>query len=105
EEILKFYFTGVEIKKIQKPTKEKPLTGKTFVIDPGGGGPRDRQGPMGVSEGYINLEIAKELEKKLKEKGVEVYLTRTKNEPVTLLKRVQISNHYRPDFTISINQN
>lgn len=105
EEILKFYFTGVELKKIQKPTKEKPLTGKTFVIDPGGGGPRDRQGPMGVSEGYINLEIAKELEKKLKEKGVEVYLTRTKNEPVTLLKRVQISNHYRPDFTISINQN
>lgn len=105
KDILKFYFTGIRLEKIQKPTLEKPLTGKTFVIDPGGDGQEDRTGPMGISEGYINLEIARELQKVLEEKGVKVYLTRTENKPVTLLERVRISNQCRPDFTISINQN
>lgn len=105
EEILRFYFTGVKFKKIQKPTKNKPLTGKTIVIDPGGGGPRDRKGPMGVSEGYLNLEIAKELMRSLEEKGVKVYLTRNENKSVTLSRRVETSNQHRPNFTISIHQN
>lgn len=105
DQILKFYFTGVELKRIEKPTLEKPLTGKTFVIDPRGGGPKDRTGPMGISEGYLNLEIARELQKVLEEKGVKVYLTRNENKPTTLLERVRISNQCRPDFTISINQN
>lgn len=105
DEILKFYFTGVELKRIEKPTLEKPLTGKTFVVDPRGGSPKDRTGPMGISEGYLNLEIARELQKILEEKGVKVYLTRNQNKPVTLLDRVRISNQCKPNFTITINQN
>lgn len=104
ESILKNYFTGVKLKKIKKPTLSKPLTGKKIVIDPGQGGDNRGYGPMGLSEGYVNLEIAKELRKCLAQKGAKVFLTREKNENILLTDRVALSNKYDPDITISINQ-
>jgi stage II sporulation protein D len=105
DEILKFYFTGVELKKIEKPTSAKPLKGKTIVVDPGHGGDSGSSGPMGLSEGYVNLEIARALAEGLSSEGARVYLTRDRNEFVSLAERVRISNEYRPDITISIHQN
>ena len=105
DEILKFYFTGVELKEMEKPTYSKPLIGKTLVIDPGQGGDSGKSGPMGLSEGYVNLEVAKVLAKGLTEQGGKVVLTRDKNEFVSLAERVRISNENKPDITVSIQQN
>jgi len=104
DEILKFYFTGVELKTLEKPTSAKPLTGKVLVIDPGHGGDSGSSGPMGLSEGYVNLEIAKALSKYLEKEGAKTHLTRDKNEFVSLAERVKISNERKPDITISIQQ-
>lgn len=105
DEILKFYFTGVELKEMEKPTYAKPLIGKTIVIDPGHGGDNGNTGPMGLSGGYVNLEIAKVLSEGLVESGAKTLLTRDKNEFVSLAERVKISNENKPDITISIQQN
>lgn len=105
DEILKFYFTGVEIKAIEKPSLAKPLKSKTIVLDPGHGGDNGSVGPMGLSEGYVNLEIARALAEGLIEQGATVFLTRDKNEFKSLAERVKFSNDIKPDFTISIHQN
>lgn len=105
DEILKFYFTGVELKQVEKPTYSKPLIGKTIVLDPGHGGDSGSSGPMGLSEGYVNLEIAKVVAEGLEQCGAKVVLTRDKNEFVSLAERVRISNDNKPDITISIQQN
>ncbi|MDD4568610.1 MAG: stage II sporulation protein D [Tepidanaerobacteraceae bacterium] len=105
DEILKFYFTGVELKQMDKPTHSKPLIGKTIVLDPGHGGDSGSSGPMGLSEGYVNLEIARAVAEGIIQCGGKVILTRDKNEFVSLAERVRISNENRPDITISIQQN
>lgn len=105
DEILKFYFTGAELMKMKKPTYSKPLIGKTIVIDPGQGGDSGSTGPMGLSEGYINLEISKALFQGLGVSGAKVFLTRDKNEFISLAERVKISNEANPDIAISIQQN
>lgn len=105
DEILKFYFTGVDLKQVEKPTYSKPLIGKTIVIDPGQGGSSGKSGPMGLSEGYVNLEIAKVAAEGFEQCGAKVILTRNKNEFVSLSERVQIANNSKPDIAISIQQN
>jgi stage II sporulation protein D len=105
DEILKFYFTGVELKRLERPTYAKPLIGKTIVVDPGHGGDSGNSGPMGLSEGYVNLEIAKDIAEGLMQFGAKVILTRDKNEFVSLSERVRISNENKPDITLSIQQN
>lgn len=105
DEILKFYFTGVELKGLERPTYAKPLIGKTIVIDPGHGGDSGNSGPMGLSEGYVNLEIARVAAEGLVQCGAKVILTRDKNEFVSLSERVRISNENKPDITLSIQQN
>ncbi|WP_213973799.1 stage II sporulation protein D [Tepidanaerobacter acetatoxydans] len=105
DEILKFYFTGVDLKQVEKPTYLKPLIGKTIVIDPGQGGSSGKSGPMGLSEGYVNLEIAKVAAEGFEQCGAKVILTRNKNEFVSLSERVQIANNSKPDIAISIQQN
>ncbi|MCR4430221.1 MAG: stage II sporulation protein D [Tepidanaerobacteraceae bacterium] len=105
DEILKFYFTGAEIRTLEKPTSSKPLKGKIIVLDPGHGGDSGSTGPMGLSEGYVNLEIARVLADCLEQEGATAYLTRDKNEFKSLAERVRFSNDVKPDITISIHQN
>ncbi|MCG0275059.1 MAG: stage II sporulation protein D [Thermosediminibacteraceae bacterium] len=105
DEILKFYFTGVELSKIEKPTKAKPLAGKVVAIDPGRGGDANHCGPMGLSEGYVNLEIARVLEAMLVQEGARVVMTRAKNEYKSLQERVKIINESKADIAVSIHQN
>lgn len=105
EDILKFYFTGVKIKTIEKPTYCKPLMGRKIVLDPGQGGSNSPKGPMGISEGYVNLEIVKSLQEKLEEKGAKILLTREEDKFMSLAERADFSNSHKPNLTISINQN
>lgn len=107
EEILNYYFTGIQIKKIQKPDEEKPLSGKVIIVDPGHGGDstEDAVGPEGLREKDVNLAIGLELLKLLKEAGAEAYATRTQDVYLSLSRRAELANKRNPDFFLSIHQN
>ncbi|ADL06832.1 stage II sporulation protein D [Thermosediminibacter oceani] len=104
DEILKFYFTGVELSDVVKPTAAKPLSGKVVAVDPGRGGEADHCGPMGLSEGYVNLEIARVLAAMLVREGAQVVMTREKDEYKSLSERVKIINQNKADIAMSIHQ-
>lgn len=107
EEILKYYYTGVIIKKIQNPCINKPLEGKIIMIDPAHGGENsdDNVGNHGLREKDVNLSIALYLVKELESIGANVYLTRDKDEVIHLNDRAQMAKDIGPDFFISIHQN
>lgn len=104
-EILSFYYTGIEIKEMLKPTPQKPLKGKKIVIDPGHGGKGSAQGPTGLSEDSVNLKIAVFLEGKLKNEDCSVLKTRSEDVYVPLAERTRIANDIVADLFISIHQN
>ncbi len=107
EEILNYYFTGIQIKKIEKPSIQKPLSGKIIVVDPGHGGDstEDTVGPRGLQEKHVNLDISLKLVDLLKNAGAQVYITRTEDVFVPLSKRADLANQVKPDFFLSIHQN
>ncbi len=77
-----------------------------IVIDAGHGG-RDPGAPgPGYTEAHLTLDIALRLEKLLeKEPGVEVVLTRRKDEYVGLQERTAIANREGADLFLSIHAN
>ena len=60
----------------QAKTVKEPLYLKTIFLDAGHGGPDSGALYRNIYEKDINLSIVKKLEKKLKEKGATVFLTR-----------------------------
>ncbi len=107
EEIIKYYYTGVDIKKYEKPTKNKPLNNRFIVIDPGHGGEKNPGviGEKGLKEKDINLDISKYIKSLLEELGAKAKLTREEDVYVSLGKRAKIANTDRPDFFVSIHMN
>ena len=107
EEILRYYFTGIKVKKFEKPSINQPLGGKIIVLDPGHGGDNmeDVSGPSGLREKNVNLAISLELSKILREVGAIVYETRKEDIYLPLSSRVNLADQVRPDFFISIHQN
>ena len=104
EEILNYYYTGVEIKEFPFPCIEKPLYGKVIVIDPGHGG--EDKGYigdyLGLMEKDLSLKLSQVLRKNLEDKGAEVHLTRDKDENILIIERIEKANKIHPDFFISI---
>ena len=98
-----------EIPKIEKPKKpkEKPTISsmKKVVIDPGHGGMDSGAIGGGIYEKDINLDVAKMVQEKLMKKNVYVYMTRTKDETLTLEDRVNYSNEISPNIFVSIHTN
>ncbi len=88
-----------------------------IVIDAGHGGTDPGKiGINGKKEKDINLQIAKELKKKLEKEGIEVVMTRESEEGLynsssrnkkvdDMKKRCKIIDEAKPVFTISIHQN
>lgn len=87
------------------------------VIDPGHGG-RDpgKVGVNEVTEKEINLSIAAKVKEELENKGIQVVMTRTKDEEVEegeegsrkvqdMKARVSLINETDPDLAVSIHQN
>ncbi|SHD76174.1 SpoIID/LytB domain [[Clostridium] ultunense Esp] len=103
-EILKYYYTGVEIKEFQLPCIKRPLYGKIIVIDPGHGGEDEghRGDSLGLLEKDLVLKLALKLKSKLEDLGVTVYLTREKDEKVLITERIEQANKLDPDFFISL---
>lgn len=85
---------------------ERFVTSKRIIIDAGHGG-RD-VGAMGAShleEKEVVLDIACRLANKLKAKGANVAMTRTKDVFVPLERRSEIANEEKGDLFISIHAN
>ncbi|WP_051173224.1 N-acetylmuramoyl-L-alanine amidase [Thermodesulfobacterium hveragerdense] len=81
---------------------------KRIVIDPGHGGEDPGAvGPTGLKEKEVNLQVAKFLAQKIKERlsDVEVILTRNTDVYIPLIQRPAIANSKKGDLFISIHTN
>ena len=102
--------------------EDKPLKGAVIVVDPGHGGQRYSKsytgGTRGVvskmTESELNLLVAVELAKLLKEKGATVYLTREADHRLSpegsknsdeLHARIDFFEHYNAHFFLSVHHN
>ena len=103
------YVPKEENPKIEKPKKikEKPTLSsmKKVVIDPGHGGADSGAIGGGVYEKDLNLDVAKMVQQKLAKKDIYVYMTRTKDETLSLEDRVNYSNEINPNIFVSIHTN
>lgn len=107
EEILKYYYTGIDIKEYEKPNKNMPMFNKIIVIDPGHGG-KENVGVIGKQELFekdLTLAISWDLKTILEDLGAKVVLTREKDEYLSLNNRAKITNEVRPNFFVSIHMN
>lgn len=89
--------------------KQSPLSGKIICVDPGHGGTAltdsYRVGPGGEREEWINLRVAKLLQKKLEEKGATVVMTRTTDDTIALWRRAKMAVDHKADLFVSIHHN
>lgn len=89
---------------------DKPLCGKTIVIDAGHGGDDiGAQGPTkagsGFNESGLNLGISLELKAELESMGAKVIMTRSDDSTVTLDERIEFLAGIIPDLMISVHHN
>lgn len=105
EEIIKYYYTGVEFTHLDEVMILTTLKKKRILIDPGHGGSDCGNIVGNLVEKNINLIIALQLEKKLKNIGTEVILTRNCDVDMPTIDRVKFINDTRPEMFISIHQN
>jgi len=99
---------NLKIRKTPKITAQpdSPVKGLIFAIDPGHGG--DNEGaisPTGVLEKQVNLEWANLLVDSLKAAGAKVLLTRSTDENISLIDRVNIARKANAHFLISLHNN
>ena len=78
-----------------------------IAIDAGHGGTNSGAigAKSGVKEKDCNLQIAKELEKYLKRRGAEVYMTRSADVDLSMVDRTLALRAAKPDLLISIHHN
>ncbi len=102
EQVLDSLFPGAAAEK----AGAIPLKIKKVVIDSGHGGyDPGTIGRSGIKEKYVNLDIAKRLEKLLRNAGVKVVLTRSSDKFISLQQRVDIANNSGADIFISVHGN
>jgi N-acetylmuramoyl-L-alanine amidase len=86
--------------------RQKPLENIKILLDPGHGGKEQgSRGATGYPEKQANLIIAKLVRDELKELGATVYLTREKDEDLSLEARVVMIDKIKPDLAISLHHN
>ncbi len=98
--------TKIIYKEPKKKKETKISSLKKVVLDPGHGG--TDSGAIGggvVQEKNLNLEVAKMVEEKLRKKNIKVYMTRDKDEFISLENRTVFSNEISPDIYVSIHAN
>ena len=75
------------------------------ILDPGHGGRDSGTRWAGVREKDLNLDVAKRVERILRNKGVSTYLTRRSDYYLSLSTRASRSNRYRDSVYVSIHFN
>jgi len=109
-----FYEDGKIVIALREPMKidltaEKPLSGKTVVLDAGHGG--DERGTLtpGTHQGWdekdCNLDIVLALKPKLEALGADVLLLRAEDTTVDIYSRMDTIDAIAPDLLLSIHQN
>jgi N-acetylmuramoyl-L-alanine amidase len=90
-----------------KPMGDDPGGVRTVVIDPGhGGSDLGAQGPGGTLEKDVALAIARRLRATLANSfGLQVFLTRDRDDDLSLDERTAIANNYKADLFVSIHAN
>ncbi|MEI7421068.1 MAG: N-acetylmuramoyl-L-alanine amidase [Prolixibacteraceae bacterium] len=92
---------------IKRQPRQLSLRHLKIAVDAGHGG--SNTGATGVTsnlnEKEFNLKIAKELEKYLKRRGAEVFLTRNADEELSMTDRINSLKAENPDLLISIHHN
>lgn len=79
---------------------------RKIVVDAGHGGKDPGTiGKRGLREKDVNLDIAKRLAKLLKADGIEVIMTRSTDNFISLERRVTIANNSNVDLFVSIHAN
>lgn len=85
--------------------EQKPVnSGKLVVLDAGHGG-SEIGADYGKEEKWYNLDITLKTAAILREKGVNVKLTREKDEFVSLYDRAKMANNWNADVFVSIHNN
>ncbi|PLS03281.1 N-acetylmuramoyl-L-alanine amidase [Neobacillus cucumis] len=88
------------------PNSQKPLTGKTIVLDPGHGGKDNgTKSIAGTPEKSLNLPTVEVVKQKLENAGAQVILTRTNDTYIPLAQRANVSNQNHADAFISFHYN
>lgn len=77
----------------------------TVVIDPGHGGADLGAADSYVYEKHINLDVARRLERSLKEAGFKTIMTRSRDEFIALSERASIANRARGAIFVSVHFN
>lgn len=94
---------------IRHPPKLRPnsLQGIKILLDPGHGGNEDlgALGPDGTPEKDVNLQVSLLLAERLRQRGAEVILTRTRDVDVGLGERVAMIQNQQPHLALSIHYN
>ena len=99
------------IYKTNKVNPVKPIGERTVVVDAGHGGydpgavGYNNAGEAVAYESHINLAIAKLVNKKLKENGINVIMTRDSDKYISLQERAEIENNSDCDLFVSIHCN
>ncbi len=92
---------------IKRPPERLSIRHLKIAVDAGHGG--SNSGAIGVKssvkEKDRNLEIAKELEKYLKRRGAEVFMTRIADDSLSMVDRTLMLQVAEPDLLISIHHN
>ena len=80
---------------------------RTVVLDPGHGGEEvGAQGPAGTLEKDVTLAIARRVRAGLADSlGLQVFLTRDRDQAVSLDDRTAVANNYKADLFVSIHAN
>jgi N-acetylmuramoyl-L-alanine amidase len=83
-----------------------PFQARKIVLDPGHGGKDPgARGRKGTKEKEIVLDVALRIRDLLAEDGVDVIMTRDKDNFIPLGKRSQMANRNKADFFVSIHAN
>lgn len=82
-----------------------PVSGLTFMIDPGHSHDSGAIGPTGLKEKDVNLWIAHKLRKILERHGAAVYMTRYGHEHLGLYDRPEKAIDCNADILISVHNN
>ncbi len=88
-----------------RPVAIKAAKKIVLVLDAGHGGDDAGATQNGLAEKDLNLRIAQHIKDLSPEYNVEVHLTRSKDETMSLADRVALSNSLHPDYFISVHVN
>ena len=87
------------------PTRNGSLQGLTIVVDAGhGGGDNGARGRYSMEKNHT-LDIARKLQKQLRDRGATVLMTRDADTTLNLYWRPQFANQRRADLFISVHVN